>query len=238
MNLGNMLLLKSKKNLHWNISTRFLNIGHEYNMTIIYDDYVNNFCKEKRSNPVSLDKYKKIFRTLNISFKHPKSDTCKTCDSLHLKIKQYRLNNNTDELQNLTREQQLHHRRAEAGLKKIKELRALAKEEANTYVFTFDLQQALPLPKLSSGPAFYCRKLWCYNLSIHDCKTEKGFFYFWDEPTEGRGSEEIISCLKKHVEKYDIKGNKLVLISDNCCGQNKNWSMVAFFLVYYFNRML
>lgn len=201
--------------------------GHEYSYSNLYEDYAKIFCKEKHIQPVSKEKYVSILKTLNIGFKHPKSDTCKTCDSLHIKIKQCRLTNDSSELHKLLTNQQLHHRKAEAGLEMIKEFRKEAKEDDGLFVFTFDLQQALPLPKLSTGPAFYSRKLWGYNISIHDCKNEQGFFYFWDESTAGRGSEEIGSCLKKHFEQYDIKGERLVMISDNCGGQNKNWVIVS-----------
>lgn len=202
-------------------------VGHEYTLLNLYEDFRSKFCKEKNVDPVSFDKYRKIFRTLNISFKHPKSDTCKTCDTINLKIKQCRLDNNSNKLKELQSEQELHHRKAEVGLEIVTKFRKQAKEDNDLYVYTFDLQQALPLPKLSVGPAFYRRKIWGYNISVHDCKTEKGFFYFWDEPTAGRGSEEIASCLKKHFEKYNIKGERLVVISDNCGGQNKNWCVVS-----------
>lgn len=45
-----------------------------------------------------------------------------------------------------------------------------------------------------------------------------------------RGSDEIASCLKKYFEKFDIRGETLYALSDNCCGQNKNWTIVGFWL--------
>lgn len=35
------------------------------------------------------------------------------------------------------------------------------------------------------------------------------------------------SCLLKHFEMNDIRGETLVAISYNCGGQSKNWSLVA-----------
>lgn len=36
-------------------------------------------------------------------------------------------------------------------------------KECQSDVISFDLQQALPTPNFSVGPAFYLRKLWTYN---------------------------------------------------------------------------
>ena len=95
----------------------------------------------------------------------------------------------------------------------------------NDVVITFDLEQTLPTPKLSTGPAFYKRKLWTYNFNIHDCKQNVGHCFTWDESVAGRGSEEIGSCIKFYFESLNIRGNTLVAISDNCGGQNKNWNI-------------
>ena len=105
-----------------------------------------------------------------------------------------------------------------------------ATENNGTYAITFDLQQALPTPKLSTGPTFYKKKLFCYNLSIHSLYPCQGYFYMWDESTAGRGADEIGSCLLKHFSQHNIKGTKLIAISDNCGGQNKNWSLVSVWL--------
>lgn len=52
----------------------------------------------------------------------------------------------------------------------------------------------------------------------------------WDESTAGTGADEIGSCLLKHFETYNIRGDKLIALSDNCCGQNKNWTIAAVWL--------
>lgn len=59
------------------------------------------------------------------------------------------------------------HVKAEAGVDKLKELRKSAKDDGQ-HVYTFDLQQALPMSKLNTGPIFYSRKWWKYNISIRD----------------------------------------------------------------------
>lgn len=59
---------------------------------------------------------------------------------------------------------EVHHRRAEALQKSLKDEIENTKQTRNTLVLNFDLEQALPVPNLSVGPAFYLRKAWTYNL--------------------------------------------------------------------------
>ena len=71
---------------------------------------------------------------------------------------------------------------------------------------SFDLQQALPVPKLTTGPAFYCRKLWLYNFGVHDCRHGKGYMFVWGEETGRRGSDEICSAVIKFLDtKNQVK---------------------------------
>lgn len=81
-------------------------------------------------------------------------------------------------------------------------------------VISFDMSQALPIPKLTIGPAFYCRNIWMYNLGIHDCPTEKGHMFLWTEDTAKRGSDEIASVLLKFLNaQKDI--DYLIIFTDN-----------------------
>ena len=98
---------------------------------------------------------------------------------------------------------------------------------AEQHTICFDLQQTLPLPKLTSGPAFYKRKLWLYNLCIHDCGLNKGHMYLWPETIGGRGSNDIGSCILEYFKLVTPVSKKLVVYSDNCSGQNKNYNIVA-----------
>jgi len=44
-----------------------------------------------------------------------------------------------------------------------------SKDDVDSIVLTFDLQQNLPVPTLTHGAMFYMRQLWVYNFGIHDC---------------------------------------------------------------------
>nr|CAH7735094.1 unnamed protein product [Callosobruchus chinensis] len=97
----------------------------------------------------------------------------------------------------------------------------------NIYIPSFDLQQALPVPYLTTGPAFYLRKAWVYNLGIHDCVNDKGYMYMWCEDTGKRGSDEIASILFKHFKERGRLPRNLIIYTDNCGGQNKNWVLIS-----------
>ncbi|CAH1984379.1 unnamed protein product [Acanthoscelides obtectus] len=197
-------------------------INHDLNISKLYKDYYIDWCKERDLVHVSEDRYRRIFCTeYNIGFKLPKSDTCKTCDMLKIKIEDPGAT--TEEIKSDKIKLELHQRRAEAMQQSLKRETEYAKISGDTYVITFDLQQALPVPNLTVGPAFYLRKAWVYNLGIHDCVTGQGYMYMWPENVAKRGSDEIASILYKHFREHSIKGNKkLIVYTDNCGGQNKN----------------
>ena len=51
------------------------------------------------------------------------------------------------------------------------------KTDINTEMYTFDFQQNLPVPSLTSSDQFYLQMLWTYNFGVHDCKIEDGIMH-------------------------------------------------------------
>ena len=58
--------------------------------------------------------------------------------------------------------------------------------------------------------------------------------YMWSESTAGRGSEEMASCLVMAVEDLTERQevDELILHSDSCRGQNKNFTMLSLMHVH------
>lgn len=125
------------------------------------------------------DRYRRIFcEGYNIGFKFPKSDICVTCDELHIVNNSagsagtdLTVKGNAELLQ-----KELHLRYAESIRQKMTEYTEIAiSNPEDVHVITVDLQQTLPTPKLTVGHAFYCRKLWTYNVGIHNCATDAAY---------------------------------------------------------------
>lgn len=180
------------------------------NITSLYRDYFVKYCEERNIQPVSEDKFRRIFsESYNIGFKLPKSDTCKTCDTLEITINESKTE---EEKRQASITKDLHLKRAKAMRGKLREMSAKAKEKPDDiHVISIDLQQTLPTPKLSCGPAFYLRKLWTYNVGVHDCAAGIGHMITWDETVAGRESDEIGSCIVKYVKSRGLKRKKLVV---------------------------
>ncbi|XP_030755399.1 uncharacterized protein LOC115881846 [Sitophilus oryzae] len=107
------------------------------------------------------------------------------------------------------------------------------------HLLTMDLQQTIPLPKLSTSKAFYLRQMWFYNFGIH-CVTpdgQKPFFFNWTEDVANRGSLEVASCLYRFCtllkEEYEI--DHLIIWSDSCAGQNKNFTLICLYQILILN---
>lgn len=158
----------------------------------------------------------------------PRQDTCKTCDIYSARSKDPTL---TQEEKTTDEERHaLHLEKAETGYNLPNNL--LINNISNTVmVLCMDLQQALPTPKVSTGISFYKRKMWTYNFNIHDYRSGKAHMFLWDEVTAKRGANEICSCIQKFVNTFvpqDVC--KLFIFSDNCSGQNKNFTLLIFYL--------
>ena len=183
----------------------------------MYDLYVQK-CSQENKQPVKEKYYYKVFSTkFNLHFKVPSKDTCRQCDELLLKM---RAETQDDKKKELELQKKLHLARAEQARSVLQFDQQKASED--TYVCTFDLQKALPFPKLSTSVAYYKRNLYVYNFGIHCFNTKTGFMHVWDETEGGRGSQEVASCICKHLKENAPSHENIILFSDSCTGQNRN----------------
>ena len=154
----------------------------------------------------------------------PKSDTCKECDTFKV---QTDAEQDKATVTQLKGEWELHLCKAECAYQQLKEDTALSKCDPNVMLVTFDLQQSLPTPVLTTNVVFYKRQLWTYNLGVHDCGSTKGYMYVWHEGTASRGPNEIGSCILKHIQLTNPTATHLTTFSDSCGGQNRNVYLLA-----------
>lgn len=197
-------------NPHRKYLSPLLNISKLYNLYCIK-------CEDVNMTPVSVTKYSEIFKKeFNLGFGSPKTDTCSKCDVI----------SNPGTENNLRLEEHKARAKLAFDAQKIDKDRAC---QGECVMITFDLQQAMPLPKLSTSIAFYKRQVWLYNLGVHliSQNQDKPYFHIWTENEAGRGADEVGSALLQFLDKSEIHGGRLVMWSDSCSGQNKNFFIVA-----------
>lgn len=155
--------------------------------------------------------YRKIFRSLSLSFHYPKKNVCDLCfayrkGDLEKKAK-------LEEAFN-------HHIKEKIEVRKKKES-AKSDPDRSIACLVFDLQQVILLPKFNESKLFYKRRLSNYNFTIYNLKTKQCDCFLWHEGISRRGSSEISICLFYQLE----------IFTDGCSGQNKN-SIVAAMLLH------
>ena len=193
------------------------------------DQYVKYTSGKKHDmKPVVKYKYyRNIFLTeFNIGFRSPRSDTCLKCDQLQQQIENVK---GDEELVNQkSNERRLHQSQADNGYTLLRRKSNDALGKNNFDMMTFDFQQNLPLPNLTSSDMFYSRMLWVYNFGVHNCNNGDGYMNIWHEGVAARGSSEVCSCLFKIIRNNTKRSPNLVLFSDGCVGQNKNKTFITF----------
>lgn len=97
--------------------------------------------------------------------------------------------------------------------------------------FSMDLQQIMSLPKLSTSCAYCLRQLNFYSFGIHAVMSTGTYPYFctWTEDVAKRGSVEVLSRMFRFLESLAFKKKQLVIWSDSCAGQNKNFNTICFY---------
>lgn len=196
------------------------------NIRMLYSEY-----KAEHENAGSYDLFREVFKSTGYAFKQPHVDTCKTCDSYVLKIKQ---TNDQNAKKELIQDHNKHKDLADLGYKHKDTDKTKAKEDTTMRVLVFDLQQVLDTPSLTANVSFYKRLLSTYNLTIRDCTTDGGttHCYMWHEAIGNRGSEDIASCVLKKLESLPENVTHVTTYSDTCGGQNRNINMACMFSLF------
>ncbi|KAJ8869610.1 hypothetical protein PR048_028602, partial [Dryococelus australis] len=176
----------------------------------MYDLYKNEY-----SEPVSLSSYKKSFYSkFNLWCKPLKKDTCNVCNALNTQMKDH-------DVPDLRQKLEAHQEAAEMARNEMKNNKKCATESTDLAVLTFDIQQTLLLPRITTNI------LWLYNYGIHDGSSKKGYCYIWVEGQAGRGAQEVFSCLQIHsMEHLPEEKKHAILWSDSNGGQNRNIKIV------------
>lgn len=184
---------------------------------------------DEEENAIKQSRFILEVQNYKIGIRPPKSDTCSTCDHFKTQMEELDSEEHREELAQLGIKKMEHQFHAKAG---HNFLQLYTKDKTpGIYALSVDLQQTLVTPRLTTSAQYYRCKMWTYNLGIHDLKTNKAFFYVWNESEARRGSSEVASCLNHFIETYvPDETLKLVVFSDNCAGQNKNINVVLFYL--------
>lgn len=160
-----------------------------------------------------------------MSFARLKVDTCRKCDMLNASIKSTQ-KGSAQQIE-FEIQKRAHLELVEKTKNDFKEsLEYASNPENKAVMFTFDLQKALEMPVIQTSEVYYKRQLWLYNCGIYDEVKKTCYMYNWNESIASRGSQEIASCLFKHLIKFLPKDTqKIILWSDACSGQNRNIKM-------------
>lgn len=149
----------------------------------LYDFYVNNWCKNKNVQPLSITVFNKIFHQRNCGLFAPKKDQCEICARYSVG--------------DLSYEEYTFHQ------EKKEETRTEKQKDKNeeTHVFTVDLQAVLMAPKSNVSSLYYRAKLQVHNLVFFNLKTQKAYCFIWNEAEGGVNAEEFASIWVYFIEK-------------------------------------
>lgn len=196
---------------------KFLNSN--LNLAKMFDLY-----KTKHKSPVSFSTYKRIFYdNYNLRFKRPKKDTCLRCD---LFVTRKSKAQSAEEIKEIEESHNAHLEKAALLRAQMNNDLALAKTNEKLETLTYDQQKTHDIPNLTTSIAYYKRQLKLFNLGIHVGSTGKCVFNLWLEFEASRGTQEVGSCLKKHIEKIEAPVTELILWSDACGGQNRSIKLI------------
>ncbi|XP_053955155.1 uncharacterized protein LOC128861222 [Anastrepha ludens] len=115
------------------------------------------FCDKYKANVVSVSSYSGIFKTMNIKFKKPMLDTCSTCEKFRAKIAIAKQESDDILLRDLEKELLAHQSKADFAYESKRNDKTCASNDPKVKVYTFDLQQCLPIPYLRNSISFYKR---------------------------------------------------------------------------------
>ena len=191
----------------------------------------NEFCK-LISHKIGYTTFSDYYHVnIGIRFKHPRSDTCDYC----LKMLKTGVNNMT------------HEQKAafDLYLKNVDEYKTLKNDLLNNLddrlICEFDYSQNKPLPSLVNTAVYYKSSLWLYLFNFYIHNNKSSLMYHYLEGQYKKGANSIISFVFNSLLETDLEPfNEIILFSDSCPGQNKNFHIFSAFIHFanYFRKKI
>jgi hypothetical protein len=139
-----------------------------------------------------------------------------------------RLANTEEETANLQAQKEAH-----LGMFKkftlMKQKYSNAAKKGSISMLTFDYMQNLVIPNLQTNDVYYRTQVRIYVFGVHNVQKNSATMYVYDEQNGCKGADNVCSLLFHYFCRLPYK--PLVLICDNCPGQNKNKTLVRFLYI-------
>lgn len=185
----------------------------ELNLKTLYDKFKQYYTSETGNVavPIKFSTYSKYFNYfVDFTFQMPRTDVCNECYEYE---KLGEKNGNA----------------ARMHINKVNNYVKMKKEMLSTFednlCCEFDFGQNLPLPKLPVSAQFYLRLVWLHIFNVHIHKTDRSYMFPFMEGYLNKGGNTVCNLvLYTILEELKLKCyNKIVLFSDACGGQNRNY---------------
>jgi hypothetical protein len=214
------------KESHYSPSKRRYFENPDLNITKLYELFQEYYYeKTQKQLRLKYSTYFKIFRARSpVSFKQPKTDICNVCEAF---------NQLKDPTQIQKQEQDIHIARHKAHTVLKHYWLERAERDDTILVIQFDYAQNYPLPKLNVNAQFYLRLFWIYLFNIHVYNDGRSKMYLFPQGSANKDSSSVASFLFDFLAPLldgPKKFNKIIMLSDNCGGQNKNQYLIKFCL--------
>ena len=203
------------------------------------------FCRGQTASQCSLEHYRKVVRSMNISFTTLAGEECSRC-SAHMKhmldthgISIKEPSEYADDCSQC-HERNKHLKDAEEARKAYR-ADADAEWEEGVAILSADMMKVIVLPILPVKEAIFTKRLPVYNETFslvmpHD-KTKKenrkllqrsmSACVIWHEGEVGRSAEDVAGAYVIFLEEVCRGVERVVIWADNCASQNKSWALMT-----------
>ncbi len=203
-------------------------LSTELSISKLYNDFILNVSKNTEiKQKCKYEYFRKVFKTLNISFANPIADLCSICQNHKL---QHNSDNhdciacNCDNCKNF-----LIHRENFTNAREKMQSDKLAKVDNSKLLISADMQKLLLIPKLKVKESYFSRKLVIMNETFSEIrKSGKTLCIIAHEGEVDRKAFNIVTFYTHFFLSIMCHNkNEITIYADNCSAQNKNWLLFS-----------
>ena len=212
-------------------------------------------CASSNKTPVGYRSFRNIWRRCLpwIRFMAPRTDVCYRCELHRLEVKNA-LNENdkaqclkrfSDHLETAKLERDFYRKATKAASKELEEYKGNISSRragacsrnlrASHYTFNFAQSVSIPYHARQPGPVYFKTARKVHLFGVCNEGIPKQVNYLIDESQTighngkmAHGPNSVISMLHHYFAKHGLGEKSCVVHADNCAGQNKNRSVIAY----------